>query len=59
LPHRRSRHFFLMSLSRPIRSVHRSGVEPAASIAKQGMPALKASFHPLDRSADVCCWDAI
>jgi D-galactarolactone cycloisomerase len=22
-------------------------------------PALKASFYPLDRSADVFCWDAI
>ena len=55
----RMNEIFLMSQSRPIRSVHRSEGWTCRSIAEHGMPALKASFYPLDRSADVFCWDAI
>lgn len=50
---------FLMSQSRPIRSVHRAEGWTMKTLAEHGMPALKASFYPLDRSADVFCWDAI
>jgi NAD(P)-dependent dehydrogenase (short-subunit alcohol dehydrogenase family) len=55
----RMNEIFLMSQSRPIRSVHRSEGWTCRSITEHGMPALKASFYPLDRSADVFCWDAI
>src|SRR5580700_850745 len=53
----RMNEIFLMSQSRPVRSVHRSEGWTCRSITEHGMPALKASFYPLDRSADVFCWD--
>ena len=48
---------FLMSQSRPIRSVHRSEGWDAETIASHGMAALKASFMPLDTSSEVFAWD--
>jgi NAD(P)-dependent dehydrogenase (short-subunit alcohol dehydrogenase family) len=50
---------FLMSLSRPIRSVHRGEGWTPALIAEHAMPVLRASFMPLDRSAEVFSWDPI
>lgn len=50
---------FLMSQSRPIRSVHNSAGWNHESLAEQAMPALRSSFYPLDVSADVFCWDPI
>ena len=50
---------FLMGQSRPIRSVHRGEGWTVESLAEHGMPALKGSFYPLDRSADVFNWDAV
>lgn len=50
---------FLMSQSRPVRSVHCSDGWEAESIAAHGMAALKASFMPLDTSAEVFAWDPI
>ena len=55
----RNNEIFLMSQPRPLRSVHRSEGWSAQHIADHGMPALKASFVPLDRSADVFSWDPI
>jgi NAD(P)-dependent dehydrogenase (short-subunit alcohol dehydrogenase family) len=55
----RMNEIFLMSQSRPVRSVHRADGWTCETIASQGMPALKASFYPLDRSADVFSWDPI
>lgn len=55
----RNNEIFLMSQPRPLRSVHRSEGWSAQNIAEHGMPALKASFVPLDRSADVFSWDPI
>jgi NAD(P)-dependent dehydrogenase (short-subunit alcohol dehydrogenase family) len=55
----RMNEIFLMGQSRPIRSVHRDGGWTCETLADHGMPALKASFYPLDRSADVFNWDAI
>ena len=54
-----SRHneLFLMSQNRPLRSVHRGEGWTPALVAEHGMPALQASFVPLDRSADVFSWD--
>lgn len=55
----RMNEIFLMSQSRPLRSVHRAEGWTVESLATHGMPALKGSFVPLDRSADVFCWDPI
>jgi len=50
---------FLMSQSRPVRSVHRAEGWTCESLAEHGMPALKSSFYPLDLSSDVFSWDPI
>ena len=50
---------FLMSQSRPVRSVHRGEGWTCRSLAEHGIPALKGSFVPLDRSGDVFNWDAV
>src|SRR5258706_73588 len=50
---------FLMSQSRPLRSVHRAEGWSCTALAEHGMPALKASFVPNERSGDVFFWDPI
>lgn len=55
----RNNEIFLMSQPRPVRSVHRSEGWTPEAIAEHGMPAMKASFVALDRSADVFSWDPI
>jgi len=55
----RNNEIFLMSQPRPLRSVHRGEGWSAQHIAEHGMPALKAAFVPLERSADVFSWDPV
>ena len=55
----RANEIFLMSQPRPVRSVHRAEGWTAETIAEQALPALAASFAPLDVSADVFSWDPI
>jgi len=55
----RMNEIFLMSQSRPIRSVHRGEGWTPQTIAEHGMPALKGSFYKLDRSADIFSWDPV
>jgi len=55
----RMNEIFLMSQSRPIRSVHRAEGWTPQTIAEHGMPALKGSFYKLDRSQDVFNWQAV
>ncbi len=55
----RMNEIFLMSQSRPIRSVHRGEGWTPQTIAEHGMPALKGSFYKLDRSADIFAWDPV
>jgi len=55
----RMNEIFLMSQSRPVRSVHRAEGWTCESLAQHAMPALKSSFYPLDRSADVFSWDPV
>lgn len=55
----RANEVFLMSQSRPIRSVHRSEGWTPETLAEHGMPALAASFYKLDRSQDVFTWDPV
>jgi NAD(P)-dependent dehydrogenase (short-subunit alcohol dehydrogenase family) len=55
----RNNEIFLMSQSRPVRSVHRSEGWTVETVASHAMPSLRASFYPLDRSGDVFCWDPV
>jgi NAD(P)-dependent dehydrogenase (short-subunit alcohol dehydrogenase family) len=55
----RANEMFLMSQSRPLRSVHRAGGWTPQDIAEHGMPALQGSFFPLDRTQDVFTWDPL
>jgi NAD(P)-dependent dehydrogenase (short-subunit alcohol dehydrogenase family) len=55
----RANEIFLMSQSRPLRSVHRDGGWTAQSIAETAIPAMKAHFYALDRSQDVFSWDPV
>ena len=55
----RNNEIFLMSQPRPLRSVHRSEGWTAEYIAEHGMPALKSSFVPMERSGDVFSWDPV
>ena len=55
----RNHEIFLMSQPLPLRSVHRGEGWTAETLASHGIPALKASFVPLDRSADVFSWDPV
>ena len=53
----RANEIFLMSPSRPLRSVHRSEGWTPESIAEHAIPAMQAHFYKLDRSQDVFSWD--
>ncbi len=55
----RANEIFLMSQSRPLRSVHRSEGWTPRSIAEHAMPALRSHFYPLERSQDVFGWDPV
>ncbi len=55
----RNNEIFLMSQSRPIRSVHRSEGWTPETIAEHAAPALKPSLIALDRSQDVFGWDPV
>lgn len=55
----RANELFIMSQSRPLRSVHSAEGWTADSIATHAMPALRKSFYPLDRSQDIFDWDPI
>jgi NAD(P)-dependent dehydrogenase (short-subunit alcohol dehydrogenase family) len=53
----RMNEIFLFSQNRPIRSVHSESGWTPQKIADVALPAMKASFTPNDRSADVFSWD--
>jgi len=55
----RRNEIFLMSQSRPLRSIHRSEGWTPETCAEHMLPALKSGFFPLDRTADVFPWDSI
>jgi NAD(P)-dependent dehydrogenase (short-subunit alcohol dehydrogenase family) len=55
----RANEIFLMSQSRPLRSVHRAEGWTAETIGTHAIPALRPSFYPLDRSQDVFSWDPL
>lgn len=55
----RNNEIFLMSQSRPTRSVHRGEGWSPETLRDHMLPALLPSFYPLDRSGDVISWDPI
>jgi NAD(P)-dependent dehydrogenase (short-subunit alcohol dehydrogenase family) len=55
----RANEIFLMSQSRPLRSVHHGDGWTVESIAAHAIPAMQASFFPLERSPDVFNWEPI
>jgi len=55
----RANEIFLMSQSRPIRSVHRSEGWTPETVGTHAIPAMRAHFYKLDRSQDVFTWDPI
>jgi NAD(P)-dependent dehydrogenase (short-subunit alcohol dehydrogenase family) len=55
----RKNEIFLFSVPRPIRAIHRSEGWTAETIASEALPALKPSFHPLTRSAEVFAYDPV
>ncbi len=55
----RANEIMLFSQPRPIRSVHFTPEWTPEAIAQVALPALQKQFYPLDRSADVVCWDPV
>jgi NAD(P)-dependent dehydrogenase (short-subunit alcohol dehydrogenase family) len=55
----RHNEIYLFSSPRPVRSVHRSEGWTPELVAEHMLPAMEASFMPLDRSGDVFGWDPI
>jgi hypothetical protein len=55
----RANEIFLMSQSRPVRSVHRAEGWTPESVGAHAIPALRSSFFPLDRTQDVFSWDPL
>jgi len=55
----RANELFVMSQSRPLRSVHRAQGWTPQTIASHALPALRAHFYPLERSQDVFSWDPL
>ena len=55
----RNNEITLMSQPRPLRSIHRGEGWNVQTIADHAMPALRSSFVPVDKSADVFSWEPI
>jgi NAD(P)-dependent dehydrogenase (short-subunit alcohol dehydrogenase family) len=55
----RANEIFLMSQSRPLRSVHRAEGWTAETIGSHAIPSLRDHFYPLHRSQDVFSWDPV
>ena len=55
----RANEIFLMSQSRPLRSMHTAEGWTPQTIAERAMPAMRSGFYPLDRSQDVFDWDPV
>jgi NAD(P)-dependent dehydrogenase (short-subunit alcohol dehydrogenase family) len=55
----RKNEILLMSQPRPLRSMQRSDGWTPQTLAEHMLPAMKASFYPLERSGDVFSWDPV
>ena len=55
----RANEIFLMSQSRPLRSVHTAEGWTPQTVADRAIPAMRSNFYKLDRSQDVFDWDPV
>jgi NAD(P)-dependent dehydrogenase (short-subunit alcohol dehydrogenase family) len=55
----RANEIFVMSQSRPLRSVHRAEGWTPETIGAHAIPALRAHFYALERTQDVFSWDPL
>lgn len=55
----RKNEIFLFSHNRPVRSMHRSEGWTVETLEGHLLPALKSSFVPMERSADVFSWEPV
>jgi NAD(P)-dependent dehydrogenase (short-subunit alcohol dehydrogenase family) len=55
----RANEIFLMSQSRPLRSMHTAEGWTAQTVADRVIPAMRPNFYRLDRSQDVFDWDPV
>lgn len=55
----RANEIFLMSQVRPLRGMHTGAGWTPQTISEHLIPALRADFYPLDKSADVFSWDPV
>lgn len=55
----RMNEIFLISQPRPIRSIHNADGWTPATIQEHAIPALRASFIPLERNENVFSWEAV
>lgn len=55
----RKNEIFLMSQSRPLRGIHRDGGWTPHTVAEHAIPALRASFYPLERNEHIFTWDPV
>ncbi len=55
----RGNEVFLMSQSRPLRSIHREDGWTLPTLAERLVPAFKTDFYPLESSGDVFSWNPI
>jgi NAD(P)-dependent dehydrogenase (short-subunit alcohol dehydrogenase family) len=55
----RKNEIFLMSQPRPLRTRQRGDGWTPQTLAEHMLPAMKASFYPLERSGDVFSWDPV
>lgn len=55
----RRNEIFTISQPRPLRSVHSSDGWTPETCLERAIPALQASFYPLDKSSDVFTWDPV
>jgi NAD(P)-dependent dehydrogenase (short-subunit alcohol dehydrogenase family) len=55
----RNNEIYLFSQPRPIRNAHRGEGWTPATIIETALPMMRPAFSPLDRSADVFCWDPV
>lgn len=53
----RNNEIFLMSQSRPLRGLQRTGGWTPESVLSDAIPAMRPDFYALDRTADVFSWD--
>ena len=55
----RNNEIYLFSQPRPVKSAHRGEGWTPETVLETALPMMRSAFFPLDRSADVFCWDPV